>query len=494
MENFIIKSYCNAALLLATAIIFKPASATTEEYLQLITTENSKTVKALTLNINLAQVVCIESPAQDSKIDNCISLEQLVKPRQHWLVDFQATSEYVEFPLVLDIQAAKQWLKGAKSTKQQRRRFLQTAATQLNQLSVQAFREKLKKIDHSKPLSLTPIAINNSLLVNQEPDQIENELLSKDSLMDFATPLTDDQAVIGIIDSGVSQYHGRIANAKVLQFNPVEKSHQIKDTAFGHATAILSLLAVDDNPSTEKRLVDNGQYLSCNGLPNAKYTFFGILQCMNWLFLARRVDVVVNAWTAPKIGCVDSWRYPIALLFYPNSIPVFAAGNYATEKLDEKNMSRSPANLDFSNEDFTSLTVGALNVKNGRLESSSYGESFCSPKHSSSENSSKSNKHYQANLFAPGENLMVAVPFTKSSFQKVEGSSYAVVFVAAAVANLSREFPRASSKQISQALLETAKSVESKTLEPATSAEYGYGILDYSKARERLLELYPASR
>jgi len=494
MENFIIKSYCNAALLLATAIVFKPASATTEEYLQLISTENSKTVKAFTQNINLTQMVCIESPAQDSKVDNCISLEQLIKPRQHRLEDFHATSGYVEFPMVIDTQAAEQWLSGGEFTKQQRRRFLQTTATRLNQLSAQAFREKLKQIDHSKPLSFTPIAINNSLLVNVEPNQTENELLSKDSLMEFTTPIADDQAVIGIIDSGVSQYHRRLANAKVLQFNPVENSHQIKDTAFGHATAILSLLAVDDNPSTEKRLVENAQYLSCNGLPNAKYTFFSTLQCMNWLFLAPRVDVVVNAWTAPKIGCVNSWRYPIALLFYANSIPVFAAGNYATEKFDEKNMSRSPANLDFSNEDFTSLTVGALSVKNGRLESSSYGESSCSPKHSSAKSHSKNNKHYQANLFARGENLMVAVPFTKSSFQKVEGSSYAVVFVAAAVANLSREFPRASSKQISQALLETAKSVESKTFEPATPAEYGYGILDYPKARERLLELYPASR
>ena len=479
--------------MLAAAIICASAKVAAFDSTSAIVSNKLEKIVALAKHIAVDQKLCIDSKQGANQVGDCISLKKITRFRQHSYYQDNLQLKYIEFPLVLDLKAIQQWHKGRRLSKLQQRRFIQAASKALNQLSVNSTQEKLRQIDKTKEFRLTPIAINNSLLVTPTQVQSHNKDLQQNIVKQFKTSLSDEQAVVGIIDSGVSQYHHSLTNVEVIQFNPVENSFQTKDTAFGHATAILSLLAVEDNATTNKRLIENGKYLSCNGLPNAKYSFTSILQCMNWLFMQPRVDVVINAWSLPKTGCVDAWRYPITILFYANSTPVFSAGNYANQKEKDKGMNRSPANLDFSDAGFTSLTVGALNTDNKRLSSSSYGESLCRATKNSTE-PTLLNKHFQANVYAKGSNLVVAVPFTKDSFQVVEGTSYAVVFVAAAVAKLNREFPLASSQQISQAILVTAKAFDLNASDNIQPTELGYGILDYNRARKYLSNRFKSLR
>ena len=128
--------------------------------------------------------------------------------------------------------------------------------------------------------------------------------------------------------------------------------------------------------------IENGKYLSCNGLPKGKYNPQLILQCMNWFFLKSKVDVVINAWLASSAGCKNEWQQPIEALLAVDIIPIFSAGNYAQNELQNgpqksAQMNFSPANLILDNIDYPLVSVGALNNEFSRLTSSSYGLTRC---------------------------------------------------------------------------------------------------------------------
>ncbi len=495
--------YCNATILLAAATVSFPLHSIAKNNEPIIELSQQQVVE-WSQYIDINQSLCLD------KTNDCVKLNEVVSRSSQ--NDMGELKGYFEFPLKLDLNKLKAVFEKSSFNQLQQRQLIQQLSLRLNQLSIESIKPFLHTMTKKQPLVLYPIALNNSFILHANlPAKQASENLKVKSPQLIQT---HNKAVVGIIDSGVSQYHNALSEIDVTQFNPQENSFELKDTGFGHASAILSLLAIKANAYTDPGLLRKTSYLSCNGLPNGKYHFKLILRCMNWLFVQPRMDVIVNAWSAPEPGCGEEWRQPIAMLFHAQTIPVFAAGNFAEMAISKNelsktdvpdtglantglantdrliNMNRSPANLNFSPQGFLSLTVGALNKEQRRLASSSFGRRNCLGKSQSqtsqtSPTSQFDTLHFQANLMAPGENLTVAVPFTKDSYQTVSGTSYAVVFAAAAAAKLVQEFPTAKPEQITQALLSSAVALpEMQSVERKT--EYGYGQLNYKAARARL--------
>jgi len=477
-EKKITFDYCVASIFICVCLIVNSNLLIAQE-------ESSYLVSKLTKYSDLqlsqkyfSKEICLKGHSE------CISLKRITKQRVFFVPEVARSNyKYIEFPLVIDHNAINLAIRRYNFDKKQQRLFLQEAADLLNDSSISFFLANTKQYHIDDSLTIHRLPINNSLLIEvkkaaSRQTKILPSLDSSKEQGNSTNPVSGTrQPVIAMIDSGISNYHHQLASISVEQFNPANNTTNLQDTGLGHATGILSLLAVAENKEIEQGLIDNGHYLSCNGLPNGKYDFILILKCMNWIFVQPRVDVVLNAWLASEAGCIDEWRYPIAMLFYANTIPVFSSGNYASELLELSTlMSYSPANLDFSQDEFILLTVGALDKNDNKLSNSSFGQSNCSIEHKSSAT------HYQANIMALGDNLKVAVPFTRSSYQLVTGTSYSIVFVVSSLVELIQAYPHASSSQIVNSIIYSAEDLGEKGLD----SKFGYGKLNTKRARKYL--------
>ena len=396
-------------------------------------------------------------------LPKCLKIKDISKTRRYYFNNSQKLNrQFIEFPIIIDLKKLVTLSNILNLSINEQKKIIQETSTELNKLSSSWFTQKYKIQIKQNKLNLINIAINNSIGIAKKNER------------GFAPIKIDEHSnqkriTVGILDSGVSTFHQQMAEVDIIQYNPLDQSSVLRDTAFGHASGILSLLAVKQNSDIKKGFIEDGKYLSCNGLPKGKFNESLILQCMNWFFLQPRVDVIINAWLASDAGCKNEWQQPIEALLASNIIPVFSAGNYADSK---KGMSFSPANLVLDNLDYPLITVGALNKELERLTSSSFGLTTCKNK--------QSFKHYQANIFAKGENLKVAIPLAKNTYQFASGTSYSIAEIAANIAKLKQNYPSKSNKEVINSILDSATRFHN-------NSDNGYGRINYLVA-QKLLE------
>lgn len=409
-------------------------------------------------------------------LPRCLKAKDIVIERKYLIDDRLASEdEMLAFPYIINLKKIVKLSGILNFSKIKQKHLVQQVSFELNKLSSSWFIEKHSVFLNENNLSVNNIAINNSIIISQKnnfnltleiPLEFDNQ-----SNQTVSNLVVSNQITIGILDSGVSIYHQQMNHVDVIQYNPLDRTFALRDTALGHASGILSLMSVRENSEIESGMIENGQYFSCNGLPKGKYNYQLIIQCMNWFFLQPKVDVIINAWLASEPGCKNEWQQPIEALLASSIIPIFSAGNYA---LSKKGMNYSPANLVLDNLDYPLLTVGALNKLMGRLSTSSYGLSSC-------ENSHKF-KHYQANIFAIGEDLKVAIPLTKNTYQMASGTSYSIVEIASLTVKLIKQFPRKSNKDIIDAILFSARPQDTAD----TQDVFGYGVLNLQRSIDYL--------
>ena len=399
--------------------------------------------------------ICFEA------LPNCLPLNQITVDRNYILPNQKQT--LLLFPKIVDLKKLIKLSEELELSNIEQKQLVQYSSIHLNDLSSQWFLKQYQYLLIKNNLTIEKLSINNSALLTSK----EDSLVSKQNRLevDFKPSFQKvSPYTVGILDSGVSVYHQQMKTVDVFQYNPLENSVELKDTGLGHGSGILSLLSATSNNEIAQGYLKGGNFLSCNGLPKGKYNYQLIIQCMNWFFIQPKVDVIINAWLASEPGCKNEWQQPIEALLAANIIPVFSAGNYGNS---DKGMNYSPANLILDNVPYPLITVGALNKKLTRLSNSSYGLSSCKNPHSFS--------HYQANFFSQGENLKIAIPFSKTSYQLASGTSYSIVEVAATIAKIKGKFPEKKNDEIINALLVSADQF-------SNDKTNGYGQINYREA------------
>ncbi|TQV87971.1 S8 family peptidase [Aliikangiella coralliicola] len=409
-----------------------------------------------------------------SIIKKCIPIDSLIRKKANTHIEKTNTQQwYVEFDQEINQNSLQEIFENHHLSKVEARQLVQRLALQLNKNSVNNYINK-KLLEKKRSIkSIKYIALNNSAIFSftkignaLSGNNLENNISTHDTKINADGQQKSPALTIAVIDSGVSTKHEQLNSISITQFNPLDNDYSIKDTGLGHGTGILSLLAAKGVNGQQPGLLPDANYLSCNGLPGGKYKFLTTLQCMNWIFLQPKVDVLVNAWLASTPGCKNEWNYPIQVLWLANTVPVFAVGNYG--KSQETNY--SPANLNPFGNSVPLLSVGAIEENGRRLETSSFGLSQCAENRT------------LPTIMAPGKDLTVAVPFTPTSYQRVNGTSYAVAFVGAAIARLLMMFPEISNEKITNSLLETADDLG----EPGVDSHYGHGKFDLSRTISKL--------
>ena len=398
------------------------------------------------------KTICIDT------LPKCLPVNEIIIDRPYRF-STQKQNNLILFPKVINLKKLVELSHTLNLSNQEQKQLVQYSSILLNDFSNQWLLKQYRYLFKKNNLQFEKLPINNSILAIPKIDASRSKVnlppTAIKPILKTASPF-----VVGIIDSGVSVYHEQMQDVSVFQYNPSDRTFELKDTALGHASGILSLLAVNGNKEIENGYLHKGNFLSCNGLPKGKYSDQLILQCMNWFFIQPKVDVIINAWLASEPGCKNEWQQPIEALLAANIIPVFSAGNYA----NNKEMNYSPANLILDNVLYPLITVGALSENSERLLDSSFGLSPCNNPHSFS--------HFQANIFSKGENLKVAIPFSKASYQLASGTSYSIVKVAAIIAKIKHRFPEKKNLEIVNALLHSATQFETDNID-------GYGRVNY---------------
>lgn len=405
-------------------------------------------------------------------LNNCLNLEKFTEDRlsNHFFENNKAKL-YIEFPKIINLEKFDNFSNSNNLSKTQQRELLQKLASKLNSDSLKRYLGSSLAFPKSSIQKIKLISVNNSALIyfsynTEKSDTKTTKKISRNELdIVQSTKISNhksDTITIALIDSGVSTHHEKLKSLSVTQYNPASESFELKDTALGHGTGILSILAQNDFMHSP---APNIQFLSCNGLVGGKYDYLKILQCFDWLFMQSSVDVAVNAWLVNQPGCNYEWIYPLQMLWSSNTIPVFAVGNYG----ERESSDYSPANLSPFNS-VPLVTVGALATNKQKLKSSSFGVSQCR------------NQRQLPTIMASGENLRVAVPFTMTSYQKVQGSSYSVAFVGRTFAYLRHLYPNRSIEDIVNAVLYSAVDLNIEGPDALT----GFGELNVTGAIEWL--------
>lgn len=421
-------------------------------------------------NTTGAESVCFDF------LSHCLRIENFIQTKEYMYTPGKHTQKlYIEFPYIINATKVLEFSNANQLSKFQQRKITQRLAKTLNDYSLFNYLHSPLNFSLASVKKIKKIAINNSALIfigdntleeSASPIDVAALITHRTISPKQASDSTENLLTIGLIDSGVSIKHERLESLQVVQYNPSDESYQLKDTALGHGTGILSLLAL--SPQIENSPIKQlppHRFLSCNGLVGGRYDYLNILQCFDWLFSQQQAEVVVNAWLVNQPGCHYEWLYPIRMLWASNSIPIFSVGNYGEKYTSDY----SPVNLSPLN-DTPLVTVGALNQRKEKLASSSFGVSQCR------------SKRILPTIMAPGDSLEVAVPFTRSSYQKVEGTSYSVAFVGRALAHLISQYPKRSSQDIVEALLLSADDINISGPDQYT----GYGELNLRKAVEML--------
>ena len=411
-----------------------------------------------------------------SYLKNCINISQMkkkteypssAKPQKN---KSSVQTHYHEFAYRLDISKLERITHDNKLSKTEKRQLMQLAAIRLNRISINRY---LEQHEESNFQNITPLPLNNSAIFqlqrpsaqpiqstrNDDADALSNQFAKLTKMVQSGKI---QKRTIALIDSGVSNNHQDLSQIKITQFNPANNNFLLKDTGLGHGTGVLSLIHQNIGSDSNNEYDAATTYLSCNGLPYGKYDFLTVLQCMNWLFMQPNVDVMINAWLVSQPGCHYEWLYPLQMTWAANTIPVFSVGNYS----GKSSMDYSPANLSPFDSQLPLLTVGALNQKNQKLTTSSHGTSQCQ------------GNRILPTVMAPGEKIKVAVPFTDNSYQMVDGSSYSVAFVGAALAELISSHSKQTNSQIVMAILQGAVDLG----EPGLDSTFGYGKLNIEKS------------
>ncbi len=402
---------------------------------------------------------------------NCVQLSK-VTVNKNRLVKRQLTpnSFYIQFSDEINFSKPNQYFSQHKLSFSEKRKATQDVAKAIIDKGLSEFIRLDPFKLHDDIFAIKVFSINNSVVIYT--DKKKNAKLIKNKKINFITPrvfsnLSKTQLNIALIDSGVSQYHQQMSSMKVNQYNPRTDDYSLIDTALGHGSGILylthqSLIKQNENLSEP-------QYFSCNGLPQGQYSFIDILGCFEWAFLQPSMDVMISAWLTSTPGCHNEWIYPLQVIWQAQTIPVFSAGNKALEK----SMDFSPINLSpLTNVPL--ISVGALTEKDTRVKTSSFGKSQC-------------NKQLDniASIMAHGQNIKVAVPLTKTSYQTVEGTSYAVAYVASALAYLKHQFPHVKNEKLVTTLLNSSRDLGKE----GKDSEFGYGKLDLTATIKVLKEL-----
>jgi len=408
------------------------------------------------------KTICVDT------LPKCLPVNEITTDRPYAFSNQkQKQTNLLLFPKVINLKKLVELSHILNLSNKEQKQLVQRSSIQLNDFSNQWLLKQYQYLLKKSKLTFEKLPINNSILIAPKIEQSSVGVnLSTSNIK--PTFQTASPFVVGILDSGVSVFHQQMQDVNVYQYNPLEDSFELKDTGLGHASGLLSLLSVNQNKEIEQGYLQDGNFLSCNGLPKGKYNYRLILQCMNWFFIQPKVDVIINAWLASEPGCKNEWQQPIEALLAANIIPVFSAGNYAN---NNKGMNYSPANLILDNVSYPLITVGALSEKLERLPDSSYGLSTCNNPHSFA--------HYQANIFSKGENLKMAIPFSKTSYQLASGTSYSLVKVSAIIAKIKHRFPEKKNVEIVNALLHSATQLKIDNID-------GYGQVNYKGALQYL--------
>ncbi len=232
-----------------------------------------------------------------SVLPKCLNVKQIIKERKYYFQDHdQQTKTLIEFSKVIDLNKLVKVACLLKLSNNEKKKLVVETSLLLNDLSTQWTHQQHKYLFEKYKLKLQKLPINNATFIVNE-----NNYFVAQKFSDFI--LRSDPFAIGILDSGISLYHQQMQEVKAIQFNPIDHSYDLKDTALGHGSGILSLLAVEENSEIDSGFLKGGKYFSCTGLPKGKYNVHLIFQCMNWFFIQPRVDVLINAWLASSAGC-----------------------------------------------------------------------------------------------------------------------------------------------------------------------------------------------
>ena len=342
---------------------------------------------------------------------------------------------YVEFSEKINFFAMADLLDRVIFDAQKKRSAIQKLAQNLNQQSVNNYIINIENSDKTPPTQIEYVAVNNSAVFHFSNDKGSNikprkntTALKKTTSHRTIENTQSNIPVIGLLDSGVSLKNDSMRTLNISQFYPAVPQQKLVDTGLGHGTGIVSLT----EQLSKKEGVGIGSYLSCVGLPHGKYQFIDTLHCLDWFFLQPKVDIILNPWLASDAGCLSQWNYPFQMIWLAGSIPIFSAGNYG-ENIEQN---YSPANLSPFYPLVDTISVGAVDHQNKRLPSSSFQQVNCK------------NRRSIATLSALGSGYKVAVPFTESSEQNVEGTSYSIVPVAIALLSLRRNHPKLSNREL----------------------------------------------
>ncbi len=350
------------------------------------------------------------------------------------------TPRYVEFAEKINFLAMAELLNRINIGELDKRSAIQQFANNLNQQSVNNYINILKKSGKNIPTAVEYVAVNNAALFHFTPNKNTNVISNKNTFaskkiepLDQLNEMAFKTPVIGLIDSGVSLKNDSMSALKISQFYPATEQRILVDTGLGHGTGIISLT----EQMRQNQNIETLNYLSCVGLPHGKYQYVDIIKCLNWFFLQPRVDIILNPWLASEPGCLNQLDYPFQMIWLAGTIPIFSAGNYG----ESAQQNYSPANLSPFLPAVKTISVGAVDSKNQRLSSSSFKPINCGESRSI------------ATTTALGAGYKVAVPFTSSSQQYVEGTSYAIVPVAIKALILKKENTHFSNQMLVKELL-----------------------------------------
>ncbi|PXF63253.1 hypothetical protein DL796_07360 [Kangiella spongicola] len=426
-------------------------------------------------------------------LQECPLLEQSLEIRPQKIYHYQQKFLLIEFEQALNLEKIRDYFNQSETPKRQQRQLLKMFLSTLNQKSLKHFQPTLSELTKRELIGrVQPLVINNSVLLELEPSNYEQVLrivdssnadhINKSKIIEKTAPLATQSSLqssqqkakknaaslkdnskafsqlvfdklaqqkasmdvtIALIDSGVSTQHQELHHLGHLkQYNPKDNSYEQKDTGFGHGTGVLSLLASSNQFQRSISVLPKANYLSCNGLPSGRYHYIWVVACYDWLLQQPRVDIAINSWLQPELQCNDELLYSLRALWLANTIPVFSAGNFGKYELT----SRDPVNFKLF-DDVPLISVGATTADFKPYADSSYGDNLCG------------NGVVSPTISTIGTELLVAHPFNRDSYQIVNGTSYSVALVAAAIAILIEQAPEAPLELIVKSLIENSDTI-----------------------------------
>lgn len=259
---------------------------------------------------------------------------------------------------------------------------------------------------------------------------------------------------IGLIDSGVSAAHERLAasyrGGPRSWFDPLHGTPAPSDVQLGHGSAVLGCAA---------GVAPHAKWVAAVGLNNGRANNLLLWQAADWMFTVAQPDVLIAPWRVPGERCDRSLQPMIDAFEAAQILIVFAAGNDGPAPGTDV----PPANV------AGALSVGAVDRELRIDSSSSRGPNSCAPA-------------VFPEVVAPGAGVAVALPAGATLYREATGTSFAAGYAAGVAALLLQRCPRTAVARVRAALVRSAVDLGPPGPDPA----YGHGLVHAGRALHAL--------